>query len=105
MIVTKKSQELKNSQSVFFPEVVATVLSKAGWPIFLNIAQKKADAQYGKTTGSHSFFPGFARKGSRQRGDDWMGGVVRLDRDFFSRGNETTCCPDGQQVVVMCHDT
>jgi len=57
MIVTKKSQELKNSQSVFFPEVVATVLSKAGWPIFLNIAPKKADAQYGKTTGSHSLFP------------------------------------------------
>lgn len=56
MIVTKKSQELKNSQSVFFPWEVAKVFSKAWMDDSLNriVVQGLADTQYGKITGNHN---------------------------------------------------
>jgi hypothetical protein len=50
MIVTKKSQESENSQSVFVAEGIATVISRAGRLIRCTIAQGLPDAQYGKTT-------------------------------------------------------
>ncbi|MFA6282601.1 MAG: hypothetical protein WC633_00555 [Desulfurivibrionaceae bacterium] len=93
MIVTKKSQELRNSQSVFLPWVVAKVLSKVGWAIIGSIAQALADKQYGKITGNHN---------EKKKG---MAGCPMGLWIFFRRGNKTTCCPMGSRLFCNIRDT
>lgn len=58
MIVTKKSQVLKNSQPIFFPSVCAKVISNTGLGDFLEYTPETDHCTIRKNYGEYEYSPG-----------------------------------------------